>query len=149
MEDRGSRIAGIATPALLAVFYLLSSILDPRSSIVAQCPPAAPEATPAPELARFPPPQIVQDARDFNRAVYASLQGQQLMRRHLWWEYQEILDGCNQSFRAWDALDDAQSGSCGPRADALERLRLLIGDEAYYAGRMPPAVPYWLLPEID
>ena len=118
--------------------------------VLALLPPTVdPALPPLSDLERFPPPQVVADAMDFNRTVTKRLHGQQSMRRHLWWEYQEILDGCNESFWAWDALDDAQSGACGPRREALRRLKDRIGPAAYFAGRMPPAVPYWLFQEID
>jgi hypothetical protein len=32
---------------------------------------------------------------------------------------------------------------------ALKRLRELVGDEAYYAGNLPPCVPIWRLQEMN
>jgi hypothetical protein len=31
----------------------------------------------------------------------------------------------------------------------LQRLHELLGDEAYYEGRMPPAAPFWRFASID
>lgn len=52
-------------------------------------------------------------------------------------------------FAVWDALDDAQLNT-GPysRRYHLARLRDLLGEDAYAAGRMPPAVPVWRFREI-
>ncbi len=48
-----------------------------------------------------------------------------------------------QSEGGWDF--DGFFYVCEPaeRRARLARLRRLIGDEAYYSGRMPPPVPYW------
>lgn len=45
---------------------------------------------------------------------------------------------------AWTATHDGTPWAA--RRDALRRLREAAGPEAYYAGRMPPPVPYWRVP---
>ena len=55
-----------------------------------------------------------------------------------------------QLARAWNYLSSAQRTTCqvSVRRDCLKRLRDLIGEEAYNAGRMPPAAPYWRFNEM-
>ena len=55
----------------------------------------------------------------------------------------EAATEANRLHRAWDLLADAQTPSHSDRLDALRNLRWWIGDAAYLAGIMPPAVPVW------
>lgn len=53
-------------------------------------------------------------------------------------------EDCKFRFKAWDLLDDAihcTHYADGKRIDSLRRLREMIGDDDYYAGRMPAPVP--------
>ncbi len=52
---------------------------------------------------------------------------------------------CAYRLKAWDLLDDVIycSYSDGKKLDSLCRLRELIGDDDYFAGRMPAPIPMY------
>jgi len=101
------------------------------------------------ELLRFPPPDVVRHALSFNRACYYSFRAQQAVRLHRWQEYHEAPYYLDTAWIAWNALDSCQSLWDPDRDDYLITLRTALGDEAFFTGRMPPPVPYWLFVEID
>jgi hypothetical protein len=51
----------------------------------------------------------------------------------------------------WGLLDDAHLlwGQPQHRLELLRCLREQIGDEAYFAGRMPPHLPVWRFGRMD
>ncbi len=58
---------------------------------------------------------------------------------------------CTWRRRCWDLLDDAiymENFTVYRRVESLQRLRELIGDEAYFAGRMPNPTPTDRVPEF-
>lgn len=105
--------------------------------------------SPDAELARFPPRQMVQEFRAFNQAYQRHLEGDlALFPYH--GEARESLREARLLYLVWDALDDAQIRHClEARWEALLDLRRLIGDDAYFRGRMPPPVPLRRFVEVD
>lgn len=102
------------------------------------------------DLARFPSRDAVIFSREFNRSFISNLSLQQSLQLHHWWEYDERIKAANGAYAAWDALDDAHlAQSRFDLAYHLDKLRKVIGDEAYYSGRMPPPVPLCAFREID
>jgi len=55
----------------------------------------------------------------------------------------------DQLYRIWEALRDARCEYyyVGVRRQALQLLRVLAGNEAFFSGQLPPHVPVWRLPE--
>ena len=70
---------------------------------------------------------------------------------HLEDEIDRVLTVTRRLERCWDAIDDAARPdfSLCRRREGLARLRGLIGEADYAAGRMPPPVPVWLMPRLD
>ena len=69
-------------------------------------------------------------------------------RREVWGKW--LLEN-ERLHDAWDALDWAcyqPDGRDWMGEQHLDRLRRLLGREAYEAGRMPPAVPVWRFRKI-
>jgi hypothetical protein len=102
------------------------------------------------ELRRFPPHEVVQEYLAFNRGYQGHLESWRLLAPHHAEEIGEALGETRRLYWIWDKLDDAW-GSCAgeSRWEALRELRSLLGDEAYFWGRMPPPVPLGRFQEID
>lgn len=110
------------------------------------------------DLRRFPHPRLVAACRAFNQFFLTQ------MRTRLSWDRAnevlilEMISEAEGEFVAWDCLDDAQRregvvgdgwGDWGSVRWHLDRLRGILGDRDYDAGRMPPPVPLWMLAPID
>jgi hypothetical protein len=94
---------------------------------------------------RFPSKEVAEEAMKFNRAYRLHLQTRQTMELHNFWEIQEAIAETDYLYHCWDWLNASQGGEGRDEnywKTAFERLRELIGDEAFYLGRMPPNVPY-------
>jgi len=101
---------------------------------------------------RFPPREVACQAIQFNRAYRRSVAARQRWELHHWWYWQEVLDETDWLYRCWDNLYTAEGGEGDDeesRRQSLRRLRELLGDDAYYGGRMPPAAPFWRFTWID
>ena len=89
---------------------------------------------------RFPPAAACQAAEDFWRARVDYLQCNRPLESWHQEEWREQLRQARWIFSCWDWCGAAQ-GNEGRDAEywfySLERLRWLIGDEAYFTGRMP------------
>ncbi len=103
------------------------------------------------DLLCFPPAKIVDDALKTANAHIAWLQEQRKFRQHDddggWFDSADNCRWCwrHLSYALWyrDAIqDDAHMRR------NLMFLRMRLGNEAYYSGRMPPPVPTWRFREI-
>jgi hypothetical protein len=94
---------------------------------------------------RFPDRESVNALLRFNRAYYRNLEGRQV------WEPDRadligvVMAETDRLYEVWDAVRDARCEFyyITDRRKALQKLRALLGDEAYFAGEMPPFVPIW------
>jgi hypothetical protein len=122
----------------------------------------------AAELARFPPVAVVKDNYHFAQEHRSWCEqqaeshacdhhGYALYRQMMWTEW---------SRDCWSKLDDAQVELCNywyhdgqveidtrrsaaERFNDLEKLKALLGEEAYAAGQMPPPAPFWRFAWIE
>ena len=99
---------------------------------------------------RFPNRDVVNEGIQFNRNLrnYAEGQGRiNLDRERL---HQEIVSEIDECYRVWDAIRDARCDSfyVTTRRMALKKIRDKIGAQSYYAGELPPFVPFWRLREM-
>jgi hypothetical protein len=100
---------------------------------------------------RFPSRTVVTDYLDFNRSYRRNLDLRQPVERARWWEFQTALEETEQLYHIWDTVRDARC-ECyyvHIRRRALKSLRTMIGEDAYYSGKLPPYVPVWRFQEID
>jgi hypothetical protein len=99
---------------------------------------------------RFPEREVVNDLLAFNRAYRQHLSIRQPVELIRWWEFRTALQETDQLYNVWDTVRDARCDFyyVTVRRQALKRLRSLLGDEAYYFGRLPPHVPLWRFQEI-
>lgn len=112
------------------------------------------DLTDAPCLAdgqRFPDRPTVNEMLAFNRCYRQYLNVRQSMELAHAWKYQAALQETDQLYEIWDIARDARCEYyyVSVRRQALRRLREMVGDEAYYTGRLPPHVPVWRFQKID
>jgi hypothetical protein len=102
------------------------------------CPPLA-------DARRLPPATQIRQLVGFNSAYRQFLEARREVRRHEWDELTEIINETDRLREIWQAAADASSEDhiwvC--RRRSLKRLKELIGEGAYEAGRLPPCVPLW------
>ena len=113
-------------------------------------------------VAALTPPDCRLEDRERFPSRAEAYAGLQLAREHRRWheqqfplatwrlcEWRECGRDARWCFDCWDWLHAAQQGE-GRGPDywlySLRRLRTLIGEEAYQAGRLPPPVPAWHFP---
>lgn len=112
--------------------------------------PAGPDLPPLTDLAWLPANDVALTARCQARRYRLMLATQAAIEpwRGAWFAAAD--QDAADCFRAWDLLEDA-SGQLSDeyRRRCLEALRDLIGPKAYYAGRLPPAVPLWRFSRIE
>jgi hypothetical protein len=112
---------------------------------------ACPEPPPLADLERFPPAEVVRLQLEFNRAVQEYLELRLAVAPHHGEALSAALGDTRRLHAAWDLLGDAQNTAFDEdyRRSCLDKLRDRLDFPAYSHGAMPPAVPYWLFPEID
>lgn len=107
----------------------------------------------APRLAdrhRFPERPLINECLAVNRAFRQQLDIRWRMAVHDSWIWKDALNETDRLYCVWDVARDAQCEYyyVAVRRQALLRLRELLGEEAYYAGQMPPWIPLWRFQEI-
>jgi hypothetical protein len=100
------------------------------------------------EAGRLPSRDVVVDLLAFNRAYRQDLSARLELDVVHGEELRAALLETDQLYRIWDTVRDARSEYCyiTVRRQALQQLRELIGDPAFYTGQLPPHVPVWRLP---
>jgi hypothetical protein len=100
---------------------------------------------------RFPDRDVVNDLLAFNRAYRQHLTMRQPVELVRCWELRAALQETDYLYQIWDTVRDARCDYyyVTVRRQALKKLRKMLGDEAYYFGRLPPHVPLWRFQEID
>jgi hypothetical protein len=109
------------------------------------------DAPPLLDGQRFPDRAVISDLLAFNRAYRQQIDNRQAVELAHWWELREAVQEADRLYHIWDTLRDARCEYyyVTVRRQALKRLRDLIGEEAYYSGRLPPYVPVWRFQRID
>jgi hypothetical protein len=100
---------------------------------------------------RFPDRDLVNELLSFNRAYRQHISARQPVELGRWWEYRATLQETEHLYQVWDTVRDARCDYyyVTVRRQALKKLRELLGEEAYYAGRLPPHVPLWRFQQGD
>ena len=97
------------------------------------------------ERDRFPSREMCREAMAFNRAFVHHLEGKMLIEEWRWEYYREAIQETNKFFHCYDWLHAAQGGEGRDEQywrHSLWVLREHIDWEAFYAGTMPPTVPF-------
>lgn len=105
--------------------------------------PILDEDPPLDDRHRFPPKAVAWEARFFNLAFRENLNKHRPLSIHREALWEQAVCEAHHLFLCWDCLDDIQCEGLNEehRRKLLRKLRVLIGPEAYYSGRMPPCVP--------
>src|SRR5262249_22972781 len=103
-------------------------------------------AAPAVDAAlRFPERAAFNEFLSYNRAYRQHIDVRQPLELVHWWELRVALQETDRLYLIWDKVRDARCSYyyVTVRRQALKDLRELVGEEAYYSGRLPPCVPLW------
>lgn len=108
-------------------------------------------APPACEALRFPGREVVGDVLAFNRTYQQELTSRLAVDTIHGEELRAALLETEHLHAVWDCVLDARCGYryVTVRRQALQRLRELVGDRAFYSGELPPHVPLWRIPTAD
>jgi hypothetical protein len=100
---------------------------------------------------RFPDRATVNDLLAFNRAYRQHVDMRQPVELVHWWELRTALQETDYLYEVWDKVRDARCDYyyVTVRRLALKQLRDLVGEDAYYAGTLPPCVPIWRQQQLD
>jgi hypothetical protein len=100
------------------------------------------------EVARFPSRDMVNDLLAFNRSYREDLNARLDLDLVHGEELRAALMETDLLYRIWDCVHDARCEFCFTpvRRQALQQLRDLVGDAAFYSGQLPPHVPVWRFP---
>jgi hypothetical protein len=109
------------------------------------------DAPPAQDGCRFPDRATVNEYLAFNRAYRQHIDMRQPGEPARWWELRTALQETDYLYQVWDTVRDARCEYyyVTVRRQALKRLREMLGEEAYYSGRLPPYVPTWRFQPIN
>jgi hypothetical protein len=120
------------------------NLLRRRNAELAGAPLAA-------DAGRFPERTTVNELLAFNRAYRQHLEFRQPGEPARFWELRAALQETDHLYQVWDAVRDARSEYyyITVRRQALNRLRMMLGEPAYYAGELPPCVPTWRFTPIS
>jgi hypothetical protein len=107
------------------------------------------DAPPVAEAERFPGREIVNEMLAFNRSYHESITNRLKVDMIHGEELRTILEETDQLHRIYEAVRDARCDYyyVTYRRQALAQLRELVGNEAFCAGRLPPHIPIWRIPE--
>lgn len=102
------------------------------------------------DVTRFPTRPEANEATQFNRGVVKWLEERRATDHIHFDELTETIRQTHRLYEIWDLVRDARCEFYSPRVRrmALAELRQRLGDEAYYAGRLPPPVPVWRFAEV-
>jgi hypothetical protein len=101
------------------------------------------------ECRRFPERSLVCDFLAFNRAYRTDLCSRMLIDPVHAEDLRNAILETDQLYRVWDAVRDSRCEYyyITVRRQALNLLREVIGNEAFYSGQLPPHVPIWRFAE--
>jgi hypothetical protein len=108
-------------------------------------------APPVAEAGRFPARDLVNDLLAFNRAYMQDLNARLEVDTIHGDELRAAMLETEHLYKIWDCVRDVRTEYCfvNARRRALQQLRELVGDRAFYTGQLPPHVPMWRFPTGD
>ncbi|MBY0522313.1 MAG: hypothetical protein K2R98_02895 [Gemmataceae bacterium] len=108
----------------------------------------------APRLAdcnTLPSSAAVAELCRLNEQYQCHVQTQQAILIHRADDLAEVLREARQLYQVWDAVRRATgpNQAWAYRRRMLRNVREMVGEQAYYSGQLPPAVPVWRFQRID
>ncbi len=109
------------------------------------------DAPPLSDSHRFPDRTAINELLAVNRTFRQNIDVRQPGEPSRWWELHSVLQETDNLYHVWDTVRDARCEYyyVTVRRQALQRLRDLLGPQAYYQGNLPPHVPMWRFQEIN
>ena len=112
------------------------------------------DAPPLYDCMRFPDRSLVNDMLAFNRAYQTYLEHQEqyyVADSVMAWEIHQTRIENQKLYEVWDLARDTRCDYyyVTVRRAALNKLKQLLGDQAYASGILPPHVPVWRFRRID
>jgi hypothetical protein len=100
---------------------------------------------------RFPDRNVVRDLLAFNRAYRRHLDSRQSLEQDRCHGLRAALKETDYLYQVWDSVSDARCEYyyITVRRQALQRLRTMIGPDAYNSATLPPYVPLWRFQEVN
>jgi hypothetical protein len=100
------------------------------------------------EALRFPKRDVVLDFLICNRAYRAELQLRALLEPARAAHFEIAMHEAEELHHIWVVVADTRWGflSVTARRQALQQLRDLVGEQAFYSGELPPYLPVWRIP---
>jgi hypothetical protein len=108
------------------------------------------DAPPVCDSERFPERATINEYLAFNRSYRQHIDVGVPNDSPRWWDLRTALQETDHLYYVWDTVRDARCEYyyVTVRRQALKRLREMLGDESYYASKLPPHVPLWRFQEI-
>ena len=108
------------------------------------------DAPPSHDALRFPPASECDHALNANYAYRTHVEARQAFMAGEWFAHETVLAECCRLAEIWSTARQAQSPTnIAARREGLKRLRELIGETDFYAGRLPAPVPLRHFLQID
>jgi hypothetical protein len=103
------------------------------------------------EAYRFPDRKHVNELVRFNRAYRKHLETRQQFEFDRTGLFMEAIQETDQLYQVWDAVRDSRCDFyyIMVRRQALQRLKEMLGNEAYQMAELPPHVPVWRFNDLD
>jgi len=97
------------------------------------------------EQGRLPDRQTANDLIRLNRDYRKQLDDRRILELDRAEELTSVVRETDQLYQVWDAIRDARCEFyyVTVRRQALKKIRDMVGDPAYMASKMPPALPTW------
>jgi hypothetical protein len=116
-------------------------LLQNRFRALAQAPPLA-------DCGRFPSREMVNEFLNFNRLYQRDLEARLAVDLVHDQQVRAALKESEQLYHIWDKVRTVRCGYyyISVRREALQELRDLVGESAFYSGHLPPHVPVWRIP---
>jgi len=119
-------------------------VLRERHAELEDCPPLR-------DHMMFVERDLINDLLVFNSSYRTNLQQRASLCPVYEQDFHAAIREAESLYKTWDILRDAKCEFYYVlvRRRALRELKKVLGDKAYYEGRMPPHVPIWRFQKID
>jgi hypothetical protein len=100
---------------------------------------------------RFPERTAVNEMLSFNRQFRKHLESTSLIESHRANYFGQAMQETDRLYQIWDSVRDARCDFyyVTVRRQAMKKLKMLIGNEAYFSGELPPYIPTWRFQEMN
>lgn len=102
------------------------------------------------DRSRFPPGRYVENGKNLNWNYLLFLEAKQSLELFRQEQLNPVITETKRLYQVWGTLTYDHGDICATSMrEKLNDLRRLIGDKAYYEGRLPLPVPIWSFQPLD